>query len=170
MSELYSYIGICQAKICVFAEAVATDARRQPIEAGDLEAPLLDLVRMRASQINGCAYCLDMHFKELRAAGETEQRIFCLDTWRETPFYSERERAALAWTEAVTKLCEGHVPDEVYEHVRREFSNEEIAMLTAAIATINLWNRLNISFRSVPGDYRPSSHQPKDRETAAAAH
>lgn len=140
------------------------------IGAGGMEAPLLDLVRMRASQINGCAYCLDMHSKELRAAGETEQRIFCLDAWRETPFYSDRERAALAWTEAVTRLCEGHVPDEVYEQARHEFSDEELALLTAAIATINLWNRLNISFRTVPGDYRPMAHHPKGQEAVAAAH
>jgi AhpD family alkylhydroperoxidase len=125
------------------------------INAGSLNASLLDLVRMRASQINGCAYCLDMHSKDLRAHGETEQRIYCLEAWDETPFYSEKERAALAWTEAVTRLTQGHVPDEVYETVRRQFTESEIVYLTAAIAAINFWNRLNVSFRTVPGNYRP---------------
>ena len=125
------------------------------IQAGGLEPLLLNLVRMRASQLNGCAYCLDMHSKDLRAAGETEQRIYCLNAWSETPFYGERERAALAWTEAVTDLGAGHVPDEVYKQVRLEFTEEELELLTAAVAAINFWNRLNVPLRTVPGDYQP---------------
>jgi AhpD family alkylhydroperoxidase len=112
-----------------------------------LEAPLLELVRMRASQINGCAYCLDMHSKDARAAGETEQRLYTLDAWREAPFYSQRERAALAWTEAVTRIADTHVPDAVYEHARQHFSEQELLDLTLAVAAINSWNRLAISSR-----------------------
>jgi AhpD family alkylhydroperoxidase len=122
-----------------------------------LETKLLDLVRMRASQINGCAYCLDMHSKDARAAGETEQRLYGLNAWRETPCYSARERAALEWTEALTLITEGHVPDEVYERVRQEFSEDELAHLSLAIVAINGWNRLNVAARTVPGDYVPGS-------------
>ncbi len=122
-----------------------------------LDHALLNLVVLRASQINRCAYCIDMHTKDLRAAGETEQRIYLLDAWRESPFYSERERAALAWTEAVTLLTDGFVPDEVYNQVQPHFSEAELANLTLAIATINAWNRLNVSFRTVPGSYRPQT-------------
>jgi AhpD family alkylhydroperoxidase len=122
-----------------------------------LEPALLELVRMRASQINGCAYCLDMHSKDARAEGETEQRLYCLDAWREAPFYSDRERAALAWTEAITLISEDHAPDEVYDEVSKRFSEEELVNLTLAIATINGWNRLAIGFRAVPGDYKPGS-------------
>ena len=125
-------------------------------KSSGLEVSLLELVRMRASQINGCAYCLDMHSKDARAAGETEQRLYCLPAWRETPFYSERERAALAWTEAVTQITEGHVPDETFEQVRKHFSEEELGHLTLAIVTINGWNRFAIAFRSVPGTYQPA--------------
>ena len=120
-----------------------------------LEPSLLSLARMRASQINGCAYCLDMHSKDDRAEGETEQRLYCLPAWRETPFYSERERAALAWTEAVTLIGEGHVPDDIFETARRHFSEEELAYLTLAIVTINGWNRFAIAFRAIPGAYQP---------------
>ena len=140
------------------------------IAAGGLASSLLNLIRMRVSQFNGCAYCLDMHSKELRATGETEQRIYCLDAWRETPFYDDRERAALAWAEAVTDLRAGHVPDEVYEDVRRQFTEEEVEVLTAAIAAINVWNRLNISLRNVPGDYQPRGRRDEGREAAALAH
>jgi AhpD family alkylhydroperoxidase len=122
-----------------------------------LDSRLLDLVRMRASQINGCAYCLDMHSKDARAAGETEQRLYGLSAWRETPYYSARERAALEWTEALTLLTEGHVPDDVYERVRQEFSEDELAHLSLAIVAINGWNRLNVAARTVPGDYVPGS-------------
>lgn len=141
------------------------------INAGGLDASLLNLVRMRASQINGCAYCLDMHSKDLRDTGETEQRIYCLDAWSETPFYTPRERAALAWTEAITNIRDGHAPDEVYEQVRAEFTEEEVQLLTAAIAAINVWNRLNIGLRNVPGDYRPPHHSnTAHQESAAALH
>jgi len=121
-----------------------------------LEESLLHLVKLRASQINGCAYCLDMHWKDLRAIGEKEQRLYSLDAWRECPYYTERERAALAWTEAVTLITNGHVPDALYEEVRSSFSEKELADLTCAVATINAWNRLAISSRTVPGTYQPA--------------
>ena len=124
------------------------------IEAAGLEHSLLELVKMRASQLNGCAYCLDMHSKDARAAGETEQRLYLLDAWREAPFYSERERAALEWTEAVTLVRDGHVPDDVYESVRGHFSEEELVNLTLAVVAINGWNRIQISFRAEAGTYR----------------
>lgn len=123
----------------------------------DVEPNLLDLVRLRASQINGCAYCLDMHSKDLRARGETEQRLYLLDAWREAPFYTDRERAALAWTEAVTRLTAGEVPDEVYEQARRHFGERDLVDLTLAVVAINGWNRLSIAFRSVPGAYQPTA-------------
>jgi AhpD family alkylhydroperoxidase len=125
---------------------------RQVQQAG-LDSKLLDLVRMRASQINGCAYCLDMHSKDTRANGETEQRLYGLEAWRETPYYSARERAALEWTEALTLVAESHVPDEVYERVRAQFSEDELLHLSLAIVAINGWNRLNVAARTVPGDY-----------------
>lgn len=123
-----------------------------------IEQSLLNLLDYRVSQINGCAYCLDMHSKDLRAAGETEQRLFVLDAWRETDFYTDRERAALAWAEAVTKITEGHVPDEVYQEARREFSEEELIDLTMAVVTINCYNRINIAFRTTAGTYQPGEH------------
>ena len=122
-----------------------------------LDHKLLDLVRMRASQINGCAYCLDMHSKEARAAGETEQRLYGLNAWRETPYYSPQERAALEWTEALTLVADSHVPDDVFERVREQFSDDELAHLSLAIVAINGWNRLNVAARTVPGDYVPRS-------------
>ncbi len=124
-----------------------------------LEIPLLHLIKLRASQINGCAYCLDMHWKDLRAIGETEQRLYGLDAWREAPYYTERERAALAWTEAVTLVADGHVPDQVYEAVRPHFSEKELADLTLAVAAINAWNRLAISSRTEAGNYQPVNIQ-----------
>lgn len=124
-----------------------------------LEHALLELVKLRASQINGCGHCIDMHTKELRADGESEQRLYLLSVWRESPFYSERERAALAWTEAVTLITNADVPDEVYETARAQFSEEELANLTVAIAAINGANRLNIAFRTVPGSYRAATRQ-----------
>ena len=127
------------------------------VSKGGLDSKLLDLVRMRASQINGCAYCLDMHSKDARASGETEQRLYGLNAWRETPYYSARERGALEWTEALTLVTEGHVPDEVYERVRQEFSEDELAHLSLAIVAINGWNRLNVAARTVPGGYVPGS-------------
>ena len=122
-----------------------------------LEQSLLHLVEFRVSQINGCAYCLDMHSKDSRAAGESEQRLYLLDAWRESPFYTERERAALAWAEAVTLVTEGHVPDEVYEQARSQFGEEELVNLTLAVVAINGWNRLNIAFRTTPGSYQPAA-------------
>lgn len=127
----------------------------QYVESCGLEASLIELVKLRASQINGCAYCIDMHTKDARAAGESEQRLYLLSAWREAPFYSERERAALEWTEAVTLIANDHVPDEIYERVKPHFTDEEMANLTLAIATINAWNRLAISFRSEVGSYQP---------------
>lgn len=121
-----------------------------------LEESLLHLVKLRASQINGCAYCLDMHWKDLRAIGEKEQRLYSLDAWRECPYYTERERAALAWTEAVTLITAGHVPDAIHEQARASFTEKELADLTCAVATINAWNRLAISSRTVPGTYQPA--------------
>jgi AhpD family alkylhydroperoxidase len=130
-------------------------ALQQYVDTTGLGSQLLHLVQMRASQINGCAYCIDMHTKDARAEGESEQRLYALDAWRETPFYNERERAALEWTEAVTNVKEGHVPDEVYESVRKQFSQSELADLTLAVAVINSWNRLSIALRAVPGTYKP---------------
>jgi AhpD family alkylhydroperoxidase len=120
-----------------------------------LEESLLNLIRMRASQINGCAYCLDMHWKDARSLGESEQRLYGLDAWKESPYYTDRERAALAWTEALTNIHEGHVADEVYERVRPHFTEKELADLSLAITSINSWNRLNIAVRTVPGTYQP---------------
>lgn len=124
-----------------------------------LEHALIELVKTRASQINGCAYCIDMHTKDARAAGETEQRLYCLSVWRETPFYTDRERAALEWTEALTLISQNDIPDELFERVRGRFSEEELLNLTMAVITINGWNRLAIPFRSVPGSYQPPAHE-----------
>lgn len=131
----------------------------QYLDQSGLEHSLLNLIDLRASQINGCAYCLDMHWKDLKAAGESDQRLYSLDAWRETPFYTDRERAALAWTEAVTRINDGHVPDEVYEEARRHFSEKELVDLTLAVVAINGWNRLSIAFRTVPGTYQPGRSQ-----------
>ncbi len=120
-----------------------------------LEAGLLDLIKLRASQLNGCAYCIDMHWKDARARGESEQRLYGLDAWEESPYYTDRERAALAWTEAVTMVREGHVSDAVFEQVRQQFDDKGLADLTFAVCTINSWNRLNIAVRTVPGTYQP---------------
>ena len=121
-----------------------------------LEHSLLELVKLRASQINGCAYCIDMHTKDARAAGETEQRLYLLDAWHEAPhLYSERERAALEWTEAVTLVSAGHAPDDAYERTRAQFNDAELIGLTLAIAAVNSWNRMNIAFRVEAGGYRP---------------
>ena len=124
-----------------------------------LERSLLELVKLRASQINGCAQCIDMHTKELRADGEDEQRLHLLNAWQEAPIYNERERAALAWTEAVTRVAETHVPDDVYALVRAQFSETELANLTLAIVAINGANRLNVAFRTVAGNYQPAARR-----------
>lgn len=125
------------------------------VASSGLERPLYELVKTRASQLNGCAYCLDMHTKDARKAGETEQRLYVLSAWRETPFYTDRERAALEWTEALTVISENDVPDALYENVRKFFDEKEMVALTMAIIAINGWNRLAISFRTVPGSYNP---------------
>lgn len=118
-----------------------------------LGKPLLDLVYFRVSQINGCAFCLDMHSKDLRAIGETEQRLYTLNAWRDAPFYNDRERAALAWAEAVTKITNGSISDDVYETARKQFSEEELIDLTLAVTTINTYNRINIAFLPLVGTY-----------------
>jgi AhpD family alkylhydroperoxidase len=155
--------GIMQSRINYVKSAPgafqAMGALEKYLESSSIEEHLLHLIKMRASQINGCAYCIDMHSKDLRAIGETEQRIYGLDAWEETPYYTDRERAALAWTEAVTLVAHGHVPDDVYEKVRPHFTEKELADLTLAIATINAWNRLAIAGRAVPGHYQPAKHQ-----------
>lgn len=132
-----------------------------------LEQNLQELMKVRVSQLNGCAYCLDMHTKDARAAGETEQRLYALNAWRETPFFTDRERAALAWAEAVTHISNG-VSDELYEATREHFTEQEVADLTWAVVTINGWNRIAISFRAVPGDYQPKARSAEKRETVAA--
>ena len=128
------------------------------VRGSGLEPSLLELVKLRASQINGCAYCIDMHWKDARARGESEQRPYGLIAWRESPYYTERERAALAWTEAVTLIADSHVPDELYEEVRQSFNETELANLTFALVAINGWNRLAISLRTEPGTYQPTRH------------
>ena len=125
------------------------------IHESGLERSLVDLIDLRASQINGCAYCVDMHSKDARAGGETEQRLYAVSVWRDAPFFTDRERAALAWTEAVTEVSCGHVPDEVYELVRPNFTEKELVDLTMAIVAINGWNRLNVAFRREAGTYQP---------------
>jgi AhpD family alkylhydroperoxidase len=135
----------------------AMESLEQYLERSGLEQPLLNLIRLQASQINGCAYCLDMHWKDLIASGERAQRLYSLDAWRESPYYTERERAALAWTEAVTLITTGHVPDQVYQEARAHFSEKELCDLTLAVATINAWNRLSIAGRIVPGTYQPAA-------------
>jgi AhpD family alkylhydroperoxidase len=129
----------------------------QAVRKSGLETKLLELVRMRASQLNGCAYCLDMHSKDARAHGETEQRLYALNAWRETPFYSDRERAALEWTETVTRVGDTHVPDEIHARTREHFTEAELVALTFAVIAINSWNRLAISFRAPAGTYQPSA-------------
>ncbi len=134
------------------------------VQQAGLDRGLLELVKLRASLINGCAYCVDMHTKVARSQGETEQRLYAISLWRETPFYSERERAALAWTEAVTLVSVDHVPAEVYDIARKQFSEKELVDLTLAIVAINGWNRLAIAFRTVPGTF-----QLRARPSGAAA-
>ncbi|MGD0668650.1 MAG: carboxymuconolactone decarboxylase family protein [Bryobacteraceae bacterium] len=128
------------------------------ISASGLEPSLLDLVKIRASQLNGCAYCIDMHTKDARARGETEQSIYALSAWREGPFFTPRERAALTWTEALTNIQQGHAPDAVFQETRREFDEADLVKLTVAITLINTWNRIAIGFRAEPGTYQPKAH------------
>jgi len=131
------------------------------LKESSLEAGLLHLIKLRASQINGCAYCLDMHWKDLRAIGESEQRMYSLDAWRECPYYTDRERAALAWTEAVTKISNGQAEDSIYIEVRKQFNERELADLTLAVATINAWNRLAIASRMEAGTYQAEKKEQK---------
>lgn len=126
---------------------------------GAIEAPLRELVKVRASQMNGCAFCIDMHWKEARAAGESEQRLYGLDAWRESPYYTVRERAALAWCEALTFLTDGYVPDEVHDAVRPHLSERELADLSLVVVTINAWNRLMIASRREAGTHVPAARQ-----------
>ncbi len=149
-------------KVRINTHNVAPDAYRamyqleEYVRRSGLESRLLHLMKLRASQINGCAYCIDMHTKDARAEGESEQRLYLLSAWREAPFYSERERAALEWTEAVTLVSQTQVPDDVYERVRQQFSEQELVNLTMAVVAINGWNRLAISFRAEVGSYQPA--------------
>jgi AhpD family alkylhydroperoxidase len=149
-----------QARLNYFTLAPEPVRRQMAMEKylseSGLDATIKHLVKIRASQINGCAYCIDMHTKDARAEGETEQRIYALSAWRETPFFTDKERAALAWTETVTHISAG-VSEEAYDAVREHFDEKELVDLTWAIASINSWNRIAISFRSVPGDYKPLS-------------
>ena len=135
----------------------------------ELDPGLRELIKLRASQVNGCAFCIDMHWTDARAAGESEQRLYLLDAWRESPFYSERERAALAWTEAVTLVAESRVPDAVYEEARRQFTDDELLALTMEVVTINAWNRLNVALRTVPGRYQPGMFDAVDRDATLTA-
>lgn len=128
------------------------------VESSGLEQSLRDLVVLRASQLNGCAFCVDMHTKDARASGETEQRLYGVTVWEEAPYYTDRERAALAWTEAVTLVAETHVPDAVYEQARQQFSEQELVALTMTIIAINSWNRLNVAFRAPAGGYQTNRH------------
>jgi AhpD family alkylhydroperoxidase len=147
----------------------ALQALEKYIAGCGLDHKLVHLLKLRASQLNGCAYCIDMHSIDARAAGETEQRLYALDAWRETPFYDDRERAALSWIESVTLVAQTHVPDAVYDEVREHFSEQEVVDLTYIAATINAWNRLAIALRSVPGRYRAAKSIDAPGPTAAAA-
>ena len=138
-------------------------ALEKHLKSSTIEEKLLHLIKLRASQINGCAYCIDTHSKDARAGGDTEMRLYALNAWRETPFFTPRERAALAWTESLTLISENHAPDEIYDATLKEFSEQELVDLTYAIATINAWNRLAIAMRAVPGEY-----QPAERKAAAS--
>jgi len=144
--DITKYIGsgVGRAMLALSAEA-----------ASQIDPKLFELVKIRASQLNGCAYCLDMHTKDARLAGETEQRLYGLSAWREAPYYSERERAALEWTEAVTNLGETHVPDDVYQRTKAQFNDDELVALTFGVVVINSWNRLAASFRAPAGTYQP---------------
>ena len=137
----------------------AMDALDQYLGKCGLEESLVQLIRLRASQINGCAYCIDMHWKDLVALGEKEQRLYSLDAWKECPYYTDRERAALAWTDSVTRIADDHAPDSLYQEVRQHFSEKELSDITLAVATINAWNRLSIAARLVPGLYQPAKAQ-----------
>jgi len=155
-----------QARLQV--DKVAPDAVKAVLQVqayinnhSDLDPSLLNLIYLRASQINGCAWCIDMHTKDARAIGETEQRLYAVSAWWDTPFFTDRERAALEWTEVITLIAKDHVRDEVYERAKKHFNEKELVNLTLAVAQINVWNRLNIAFRNVPGSYQPNVQQLK---------
>jgi len=148
------------SRVASGALAAMMGLERYARESG-LEHSLLHLIKLRASQINGCAYCIDMHSKDARAAGETEQRLYGVTAWREAPFYSERERAALAWTEALTLIAGNGVPDELFEATRKHFSEKEMVDLTLAVVAINGWNRIAVSFRPPVGSYQPARPTPQ---------
>jgi AhpD family alkylhydroperoxidase len=137
--------------------AAAMQQLEQYVRQSGLEHSLLELIKTRASVINGCAYCVDMHTKDARAEGETEQRLYALPVWPETPFFTDRERAALAWTDAVTRISDGPVPDAVYDEARQFFDEKELVDLTMAVIAINGWNRLSVSFRTPAGSYQRES-------------
>ncbi|HWR16505.1 MAG TPA: carboxymuconolactone decarboxylase family protein [Terriglobales bacterium] len=150
------------ARIENYAKLSAAQSRalfqlQTEVNKSGIDPTILELIKIRASQINGCAYCIDMHTIDARAHGETEQRIYALNAWEEGPFFSERERAALALTEAMTRISDTHVPDSVYDHVREHFSEQEVVNLAWAIIAINSWNRLAITFRAQPGNYKPQA-------------
>jgi AhpD family alkylhydroperoxidase len=151
--DVRSHLNYAQAAPGIYE---ALDALDEYLAESGLDETILHLVRLRVSQLNGCAYCIDMHWKDLRALGEGEQRLYSLDAWRESPYYTERERAALAWAEAVTMIANGRVSEPLYEEVCSHFSPKELCDLTLAVATINTWNRLSISARIVPGGYQPA--------------
>ena len=132
---------------------------QKEVDHSGLEHSLLHLLELRASQVNGCAFCIDMHWKDARAVGESEQRLYGLDAWREAPYYTDRERAAFEWTESVTNITDSHVPYALYDRVRSHFSEKELADLTWAVAAINAWNRIAIAFRSEPGKYKAAAHE-----------
>lgn len=138
----------------------ALGALEEYLRNSGLEPGLLNLIKARASQLNGCAYCLDMHTKDARAGGETEQRLYVLSAWHATPFYTDRERAALAWTDAVTLISRGPVPDTLYQEARRHFSEKQLVDLTLGLVAINGWNRLSIAFRTTPGTYQVKGSAP----------
>jgi AhpD family alkylhydroperoxidase len=159
MQERVAYAKVAPGTI------MAMRALDQYVTQSGLEPGLLDLIKIRASQLNGCAYCVDMHTKDARARGEGEQRLYALSVWHETPFFTDRERAALAWTEAITLLAGHRVTDELYHAACQHFSEKQLVDLTMAIIAINGWNRLSVAFRTVPGTYQLASH----REPATAA-
>jgi AhpD family alkylhydroperoxidase len=140
----------------------AMSALEKELSKSTIEPALRHMIKLRASQINGCAYCIDMHWKDARAAGEGEQRLYGLDAWRESPYYTDRERAALEWTEAVTLITDGHAPDHAYDAARSHFSDKEVVELTWLIAAINAWNRVAIAMRSAAGSYRPAGPKGHD--------
>ena len=160
MTQRIDYVKLAPAAI------KAMRGLSQLAEGSGLELPLIELVKVRTSQLNGCAYCIDMHTKDARALGESEQRLFALAAWRETPFFSERERAALAWAEAVTLLAEEEISDELYEEVRRQLGEEELVHLTMAIIATNGWNRLAVPFRTPVGGYQ-SRYRAQEAQPAA---